>query len=234
MKYNAIMAILSKNKTTYLLLVSSLIITIFSACGKNEKVAKNTVELNTKEVSSMMIEAPIKPANKKQHPYGAWSCPDNLRGFPPVNVQELDKVKVVANRLPTKEETQSGTSLIFIDEEKYPNAKPFDIGLPRIARHYSQYTKKNELVVVIQAIIIDKDTIVGFRYLNGGNGSAWYKEVSFVPENEISELGATPFVSLKKEINASSEKIWNTITSPTYAKLWGHNLPKMRMWNPIG
>lgn len=46
-----------------------------------------------------------------------------------------------------------------------------DIVLPKLAQFYNEYSKKTEVVIVIQAIEIEGDSIVGFRYLNGGNGS---------------------------------------------------------------
>jgi len=109
--------------------------------------------------------------------------------------------------LPTKEETRNGTSLMYFDTTKTPSARPLDMTVPRLARYYSEYTKKNELVIVIQAVEVEKDTVVGFRYLNGGNGSAWFGEVNFVSDNEIDNLGATPFVSFNSELDAPKEKV---------------------------
>ena len=181
----------------------------------NNDASNSTVETSIEE------EQPIKSKYKTIHQYGGWSCPDNLRGFPPVNIQEMDKVPVVNGRLPTKEETQNGTSLMYFDTTEIPNARPLDMAMPKLARYYSEYTKKNELVLVIQAVAVEKDTVVGFRYLNGGNGSAWFGEVSFVSEEEINKIGATPFVFVNSEIKAPQKIIWEVITSPTYAKLLG-------------
>jgi hypothetical protein len=167
-------------------------------------------------------EQPIKAKHNKQHHYGGWYCPDNLRGFPAVNVQNFDKVPVVNGRLPTKEETMNGISLMFFDTTVLKNVKPLDMTLPKLARYYSESTKKNELIIVIQAAEIENDSIVGFRYLNGGNGSAWFSEIAFLADDEIKELDSTPFISLKSKINAPQEKIWNVITNPIYAKALGN------------
>lgn len=163
-----------------------------------------------------------KPKRKALHPYGGWSCPDNLFGFPPVNAAELNKVPVVVGRLPTKEETRNGTSLMYFDTAEIPSAEPLDITLPQLARFYSAHTKKNEWVAVIQAVRAENDTVVGFRYLNGGNGSAWYDEVTFASEKEREALGATPFISEKIKIEASKERIWSIITGQQYAKVLGN------------
>lgn len=204
-------------------LVLSLFILFFllTSCNQ-EEISEN----NTPPIEALIEEQPIKPQYKPEHSYSGWSCPDNLRGFPAVDIQELDNVPVVIGRLPTKEETQNGISLIYFDSTKTPSAKALDITMPRLARYYSQYTKKNELIIVIQAVEVEQDTVVGFRYLNGGNGSAWFSEVAFLSEEEINSLGSTPFVDQKIEINATKERIWKTITSPTYAMTLGEMFDK--------
>lgn len=167
--------------------------------------------------TDFLIEEPIKAQYSSIHQYGGWSCPDNLFGFPPVDLKEWDQIPVVNDRLPSREETRNGTSLMYFDTTKIPDARPLDMTMPRLARFYSDYTKKNELVIVIQAVVAGPDTVVGFRYLNGGNGSAWFGEVTFLSEAEKEELGATPFVNQNISIYASRQRIWEVITSPDYA-----------------
>lgn len=203
------------------LILATLLTNFVYLTSCNQKVdSSNELE------SSIMEEQPLKSKYPSTHPYGAWSCPDNVRGFPPVDITELDKVPVVNGRLPTKEETINGISLMYFDTLQIPSARPFDITLPKLARYYSDYTKKNELVVVIQAVVADNDSVVGFRYLNGGNGSAYLGEVTFISDEEIDKLGKTPFVFYEEEINAPSEKIWEVITSPKYAKSLGEIFDK--------
>jgi hypothetical protein len=191
----------------------------FTSCRQNEVPIK-------KEATTAEQEQSRESKFKTIHPYGGWSCPDNLRVFPAVDIQKLDEVPVVMGRLPTKEETQNGTSLMFFDTTLIPAARPLDMTLPKLARYYSTYTKKNELIIVIQAVVVEQDTVVGFRYVNGGNGSAWFGEVNFISDEEIDELGNTPFVSFDSEIKASPEKIWEVITSPTNAKTLGEVFDK--------
>jgi len=173
------------------------------------------------ENQELITEEPVRKKYKTTHEYGAWSCPDNLRGFPAVDLRDINQIPVVNDRLPTEEETKDGTSLILFDTEKYPDARPLEMTMPRLARYYSEYTKKNELVIVIQATIAERDTVVGFRYLNGGNGSAWFGEIEFVSEEEIEGIGSTPFAYFESQIDASQKKIWDVITNPIYAKTLG-------------
>jgi hypothetical protein len=161
-----------------------------------------------------------KPAQKTSriHSYGGWYCPDNLGGFPPVNIADLAGVPVVNGRMPSQEETRNGSSLMYFDPAEFPDAKPLNIKLPKLAHYYANFTKQLALVIVIQAVVVDADTIVGFRYVDGGNGSSWYNQVDFLSDSEIAAVGATPFVFLESEIKASKEKIWSAITKTAYAK----------------
>jgi len=153
------------------------------------------------------------------HQYGGWYCPDNLNGFPAVDINQWKNVPSVNGRMATKDETQNGTSLIFVDSEKYPDAKPLDIQMPQLARFYNNHSRKNEIIIVIQALNISNDSIVGFRYLNGGNGSARLHEVTFLSDSEIDDLAYSRFVSFKINIKAPQNKIWDVLTKPEYNKI---------------
>jgi len=200
--------------------IASLLLIPFgfiTACAQQESASPQD-KAPTEEVA--------KTKNASVHGYGGWYCPDNLGGFPPVNVADLASVPVVNGRMPTKEETQNGTALMYFDPKDYPTAKPVNMVLPKLARYYSPQTKQNELVVIIQAVVVDADTVVGFRYVDGGNGSSWFNEVDFLTDKEVIEVGSTPFVFLEAEINASKEKIWDAITKTDYANSLGKRFQK--------
>jgi tetratricopeptide (TPR) repeat protein len=167
----------------------------------------------------------VKVSNQKNetiktepHRYGGWYCPDNLNGFPAVDISNWESVPVVNGRMATKEETHNGASLIFVDALKYPNAKALDITMPKLASFYNKYSNREDLIIVIQAINVDNDSIVGFRYLNGGNGSARLNEVRFLADNEIEMIPSSRFVSHNIEIKASQDVIWKILTNPENAE----------------
>jgi len=119
-----------------------------------------------------------------------WDCPDN-KDFPPVDIKSWKEVQVVNGRLPTFEETQNGTSLLYIDKSANPHlqeAKPYNIVLPKLAYHTNPRTKKEEIVVVIQIVEFSNYTWVGYRYLTGGNGSSDFKNFRFLTEDEIGKV----------------------------------------------
>jgi len=195
-------------KNNILKILPLLCLVTFMSCLENNK----TIENNKVEKS---IEKVIT-AKQKPHNYGGWYCPDNLNGFPAVNIRNWKNVNVVNGRLPSKEETQNGTSLIFVDQKKYPNAKPLDMKMPKLGRYYNENSKKEELIIVIQAVKIAEDSVVGFRYLNGGNGSARLNEVRFLLDAEIESLSPTRFVMQSVQIDAPQNKIWEVLTNPQY------------------
>lgn len=185
---------------TFLVLIS------FTACS--QQVDKKA---DHQECKAAPKEELVK--QKEQHPYGGWYCPDNLYGFPAVNLQDWKEVPVVNGRMPSKEETQNGSSLIFVDQEKYPNAKALDMEMPRLATFYNDFTKREEIIIVIQALNVDQDSVVGFRYLNGGNGSARLSEVSFMDENSLEVKPDSRFVAFQLNIKAGQETIWKVLTN---------------------
>ena len=193
------------------LTISSVLIT---ACGQN-KVAEIEVQKNL-NVETVAVNEVTKPAHREPHKYGGWYCPDNLGGFPPMDIQNFEQVSVIRNRLPTKEETRTGASLMFFDPTEFPDARPLDLKLPRVAKIYSFQSKMKELVIVIQAIVSSNDTVVGFRYPNGGNGTSWFQEVTFLSDNEVKKIGPAPFVYVSTEIAASKQEIWNAATRTKY------------------
>lgn len=180
------------------------------SCSQNENTTKTKIEVIPKE----------KVITKKQesHRYGGWYCPDNLNGFPAVDIKDWESVPVVNGRMATKEETQNGTSLIFVDVDKYPNAKPLDMKMPRLAQFYNHSSGKEEIIIVIQALNISNDSVVGFRYLNGGNGSANLNEVKFLSEQQIANISSSHFVTIQLEIDATKNEVWNVMTKPEYSK----------------
>lgn len=164
------------------------------------------------------------------HQYGGWYCPDNF-GFEPVDIQKLSAIPAVVGRLPSKEELQNNESLISVDTEKHPDAHALDIPLPKVASIYADRTGQDELIIVIQAIVVSGDTIVGYRFPNGGNGSAWLSDITFLSDQEVSDLGSQPFYFNTTVLNASKEKVWQTLTATDYFSLLGDKFDKQEFFS---
>jgi hypothetical protein len=205
-----------------------------ASCSQPE-ASKNVQEEVTTEKSYDVKRRP-------PHKYGGWYCPDNIKGFTCVNLADWHTVPVIHGRLPTEEEARSGQSLIFVDTAKYPEAKVLDMKFPRLAKYYNRSARKTDLVILIQGFSIDKDTVVGFRYLNGGNGSARLNEVELLRQDEIDRLPASEFISLNINIEASQDSIWKIMTREQYAsdlnkfthgKTGWTKVPNLNYWDKI-
>ena len=194
----------------------------FSACSQ-EKVEK-TDQTATEELG------PVKEKEKEPHRYGGWYCPDNF-GFVPVDIQKLDEVPAIAHRLPTEDELNANMSLIRVDTTKYPDVRALDMDLPRVASVYSERKGLRELIIVIQAIVVQQDTVLGWRFMNGGNGSGWISDVTFLSEDEIESKGSQPFYYSKSVLKSNTEKIWGALTSTDYFKELGKKFNEQKFFS---
>jgi len=87
-----------------------------------------------------------------------------------------------------------------------------------LAIFYNEYARREDFVIVIQAFAVGEDSIVGFRYLNGGNGSARVSGVRFPNDAEIEKISNSRFVSHDISINATQDEIWQILTNTEFAE----------------
>ncbi|MCR9174364.1 MAG: hypothetical protein NXI10_17845 [bacterium] len=188
----------------------------FTACSQ-EPVNESQKD----QISTSQEDEKTSSNENSPHPFGGWYCPDNFN-FEPVDISALNQVSAVSGRMPALWETKTGEALIYVDPVKYPEAKPLDIALPTLAFVAHPYADFNELAIIIQAFVVDEDTIVGYRYPNGGNGSARLRDVQVLTPDEQAALSPTPFVFETMEVDASKKDIWKAFTKSTFA----HELSK--------
>ena len=186
---------------------------IFISCSSQETTKEHS-DTSAEELGSVVSE------KQEPHRYGGWYCPDNF-GFTPVDINKLDEVPAIADRLPTEKELQENMSLIRVDIEQYPDARALEMNLPRVASIYSERKGMSELIIVIQAIVVQEDTVVGYRFANGGNGSAWISDIALLSEDEVDEMGSMPFFYSKSVLKASTKDIWSAISKSKYFNVLG-------------
>lgn len=148
----------------------STTVILLSACGETPKVT---------------YTSPIMYAQSFMN----WDCPDNLK-FPRVALKDWDKVPVVNGRMPTYEEANNGTSLLYIDKEVKPDLKdvePYKMTLPKLAYFTNPTTKKKELVIVIQLVQFKDYVWAGLRYVSGGNASEMMSKLQFLTDEEVKQ-----------------------------------------------
>ena len=116
-----------------------------------------------------------------------WHCPDNM-DFPPLSIKYWKKASALNRRLPEYEETKDGISLVYYDSGLYPDAQAYNITLPRLASFSNPYTSKKDTVIIIQVVQTDLDTVVGYRYLTGGNGTYNFNAFHFLTDEEVKKV----------------------------------------------
>lgn len=222
----------TENTKTMIIRFSTLpliaILLLLVSCSAQETV-KELSDTKTEEAER------LKEKKAEPHRYGGWYCPDNF-GFVPVDIQKLDEIPAISDRLPTEEELHDHKSLINVDIEKYPDARALDMDLPRVAQIYSEHKGMSELVIIIQAIVVQDDTVVGYRFVNGGNGSGWMRDVTFLSEDEVASRGSQPFFFSKTILKAKPAGIWKAITRTDYFKELGEKFDEQEFfgadWDP--
>lgn len=204
---------------------SMFLISVLISCQNSNHVQTEKPEKNPE---------PVPAGSAEPHQYSGWYCPDNF-GFIPVDIQKLKEVPVIADRLPTKEELQKNMSLIDVDVKKYPDARALKMELPRVGRVNSERLGIKELIIVIQAIVVQNDTIVGYRFANGGNGTSRLRDVTFLTNDEVAALGSQPFYYSESVINSSIKDIWKAMCKTDYFKGLGKKFNKQEFfaseWN---
>jgi hypothetical protein len=123
------------------------------------------------------------------HSFMAWDCPDNL-AFPRIDLKDWQKVPVVNGRLPTYEEAQNGTSLLYIDKEMKPELKdvePYKMTLPKLAYFTNPRTHEKEIMIVIQLVQFKDYVWAGLRYVSGGNASAVMSDLEFLTDEQVKQ-----------------------------------------------
>lgn len=195
-----------KNKTFKVLGIAGII--SFIACSANNKTD------DPKTINKIGLKTEVEKT--EPHSYGGWYCPDNLNGFPAVDIANWNNVPVINGRMSTQTDREIGATLFVVDTEKYPNAKPLNITMPRLAKYYNEYAQREDLIIVIQAISINNDSIVGYRFLNGGNGSARLEDIQFLSDAEIKQIPATKFVTHQIDIKANQTEISNVLKNKKY------------------
>ena len=189
------------------LTVASLLLLMITSCKKSaEQIAVEEEKQKLDSITRRDIR--IKRTLNSQEAFtmgvggsrnSGWYCPDNVRGFPPVDIKSWYKVRVVNGRLPTYEESQNGTSLIYYDVHETPDAKPYNMVMPRLASVYSDFTQQQEIIIVIQVVQTSKDTLAGYRFLTGGNGTSDFRDIHFFTNDEVNKLVKSTNINFNKD-----------------------------------
>ncbi len=104
-----------------------------------------------------------------------------------INIKSWDKTPAISGRLATEKDVKSGLAVYYINSNGVDHA-PYEILLPKLAYLTDAETKKEELVVVIQIEATPKDTVAGYRNIDGGNGACLLHELKFLDTEAVNAL----------------------------------------------
>ena len=98
----------------------------------------------------------------------------------PIDIAKWQETPATTRGLATENDVVEGRAVFYLQLSGDAAAEPFNLQLPACAVLHSKYGPEIP-VVVIQVELSDRQTIAGYRPLNGGNG------VCSLPELEILE-----------------------------------------------
>jgi hypothetical protein len=104
----------------------------------------------------------------------------NDRHWGPVIAADWQSVSVVRGRLATEEDVRAGRAVFFLENADLPGATPLTVPLPALALWRDDESGQERVVIAIQAEQTVKQRLVGFRFLEGGNGIATLDELEWV------------------------------------------------------
>lgn len=100
----------------------------------------------------------------------------------PIVLKSWKNTPSINGRLATEGDVINGLAIYCINKV---DSKPYPIQLPKLAYLTDFETKNQKLVVVIQVESTSKDTIAGYRDIDGGFGACLFYELKFLsPETQ--------------------------------------------------
>jgi hypothetical protein len=79
---------------------------------------------------------------------------------------------------------KDGTAVFYIRPDGNDH-RILEVKVPSLAFFFDPETKERNIVVVIQGERVGDEELIGFRYLNGGNGICTVSELEFVDESDL-------------------------------------------------
>ncbi len=104
-----------------------------------------------------------------------------------IDIKSWDKTQVITDRVATEDDVKKGLAVYYIDDNSVDHS-PYKTTLPKLAYLINADTKKEELVIVIQIEIVQKDTVAGFKNIDGRKGACMLYELKFLNDEKIKSV----------------------------------------------
>jgi hypothetical protein len=101
---------------------------------------------------------------------------ENIWG--PIDINNWDKTPHLRDRVATEDDVKNGTATFYV--QGTDEHKTIDIKLPKLALLTNDTTNEKIKVVVIQAEFADNKQLIGYRFIDGGNGICTLDELTFI------------------------------------------------------
>jgi len=95
-----------------------------------------------------------------------------------IEIEEWKDVPFISDRVATEEDVKEGKAVFYIPS----GSEPYETELPLFALQTEEDTNEKVPCVVIQIEITSEGTMVGVRYIEGGNGVGTANEFEFYSE----------------------------------------------------
>ncbi|MFY9398717.1 MAG: hypothetical protein WAR22_10180 [Desulfomonilia bacterium] len=96
----------------------------------------------------------------------------------PLDIDHWYKTPCITDRIATKNDVESGLAVFYINNPR--EMEPLRIKLPACAIHTDEDTKEQTPVIMIQAEKFQGQKLIGYRFLNGGNGIGLLSEFTIL------------------------------------------------------
>jgi hypothetical protein len=103
----------------------------------------------------------------------------------PIDLKSWESTPSINGRPATEVDVKNGSAIYCINKADH---EPYNIQLPKLAYLTDSETKKKELVVVIQIESTSKDTVAGYRNINGGFGASLLYELEFLDAEAVKKV----------------------------------------------
>lgn len=98
----------------------------------------------------------------------------------PIDILKWNQTPFLSGRVATEEDVKKGVAVFYIRETD--DLKPIDITLPVCAILIDQEENTETPVIIIQAEYSQGQEIIGYRFIDGGNGIAARDEFILLEE----------------------------------------------------
>jgi len=96
----------------------------------------------------------------------------------PLDINTWSQTPCITDRVATKDDVEAGLAVFYINNPR--EMKPLKVKLPACAIHTDQDTKQETPVIMIQAEKFQGQKLIGYRFLNGGNGIGLLSEFTIL------------------------------------------------------